>query len=73
MSIEDKILRNILNVSQDDYSKGENKSLSVSCSLCGEITPKGEYYKRNIVEPDSVMPYAFLCEECYKWLGDRDE
>lgn len=68
MTIEDKILRNILDIVPDDYSKGRNKSMRVVCSLCGEVSDRGEYYKRDMEEPDSTAPYMFICKDCYEWL-----
>lgn len=72
MTIEDKILRNILDIVPDDYHKGHNKSLIITCSLCGDLSERGKYYKKVMEEPDSTFPYMLICEDCYNWLKEEE-
>lgn len=68
ISIEDKMLYQEYGLTQTIYDKGTNKDLSVECCLCGEVTPRGKYFKRNDTLADTHRPYNFICKNCYNSL-----
>lgn len=68
-TIEDRMLKEQITVTKSDYVKGTNQDLSVECRMCGEVTPRGKFYKR-VDANDGEVPYLVICEDCYKWLED---
>lgn len=68
-TIEDKMLKEQITLTKKDYIKGINQDLSVECRMCGEITPRGKFYKR-VDAQDNNTPYLVICEKCYRWLED---
>ena len=73
-TIEDEIFSACTNVYKDCYDKGTNEDLTVECRMCGVNTKRGDYYKRNdLIEPDSTLPYLFICPDCYNSLMSRTE
>lgn len=72
VSIEDKMFEQEVGLTRTDYAKGTNEDLSVECRMCGEVTPRGKYYKRVGVETNEA-PYLVICEDCYKSLPLTEE
>lgn len=72
-TIEDAILLEETNLTQEDYERGTNRNLSVECRMCGENTKRGKFYKR-IVADSNETPYLFICRDCYHLLPqDKSE
>lgn len=73
-TIEDEIFSACANVYKDNYSEGTNEDLTVECRMCGANTKRGEYFKRNdLLEPDSTLPYLFICPDCYNSLPNKED
>ena len=73
-TIEDEIFSACSEVYKDNYGEGTNEDLTVECRMCGVNTKRGRYYKRNdLLEPDSTLPYLFICPDCYNSLPNKED
>lgn len=68
MTVEDKIFLQDSHLLQNMFERGKNKDLTIECSVCGEVTPRGIYYRRKSDKPDSSLPYNFICKDCFEGL-----
>lgn len=74
VTIEDEIFSACANVYKENYSEGTNEDLTVECRMCGVNTKRGKYFKRNdLLEPDSSLPYLFICPDCYNSLPNKED
>lgn len=72
-TIEDILFLEDAQLTQDMYKKGTNKDLTIECRICGDNTPRGNYYALKDCTSENLSPHCLICEDCYNNLPEDRE